>query len=72
MAEADGCAQLVEVNSVAALLRRHGYSFSDCGTWVVVNDPVHTLQGGQAVPTGTTPVVLRTVRETRRFIAERT
>lgn len=72
MPATDGTAQLMEINRVAALLRRHGFSFSDRGTWVVVNDPVHTLRAGQAVLTETKSVVLRTLHQARQFIAERT
>jgi hypothetical protein len=63
--------QLVEINTVAALLRRNRYSFTDKGTWVVVDDPVHSIIGSNLVSSGTKPVVIRTSKEARAFIGER-
>ena len=65
------CDQLVEVNTVTALLRRNGYSFSDHGTSVVVNDPVHRIVGGKLVPDGSHQVVLQNSKQALRFIAAR-
>lgn len=59
------CDQLIEINTVAALLRRNGYSFSHHGTSVVVNDPVHRAVGGKLVPDGSHQVVLRNARQAR-------
>lgn len=47
MQQADACQEISEMNHVAALLRRHGYTFGDRGVWLVVDDPVHSLLGGQ-------------------------
>ncbi len=71
MQQADACREISEMNHVAALLRRHGYTFSDRGAWLVVNDPVHSLLGGRAVPTGTQQIVIRSLKQARKFIAER-
>lgn len=65
------CAQLIEINEVSALLRRNGYSFSDHGTSVVVNDPVHRVVGGKLVPHGSHQVVLQNAKQARQFIAAR-
>lgn len=71
MQQADACQEISEMNHVAALLRRHGYTFGDRGAWLVVDDPVHSLLGGRAVPTGTQQVVIRSLPQARKFIAER-
>jgi hypothetical protein len=65
------CAQLVEINAVAALLRRNGYTFSDHGTSVVVSDPVHRVVGGKLVPEGSHQVRLESTDQARQFIAAR-
>jgi len=65
------CDQLIEINTVSALLRRNGYSFSDHGTSVVVNDPVHRIVGGKLVPHGSHQVVLRNTKQARQFITAR-
>lgn len=71
MRASDNCKQLQELNQVTALLRRNGYSFADRGTWVEVDDPIHTLKDGQAIPTSTRPATLHTVQQTRQFISAR-
>ncbi|MFC6281047.1 MULTISPECIES: hypothetical protein [Polaromonas] len=65
------CDQLIEINEVSALLRRNGYSFSDYGTSVVVNDPVHRIVGAKLVPHGSNQVVLQNAKQARQFIAAR-
>ncbi len=65
------CDQLIEINEVSALLRRNGYSFSDHGTSVVVNDPVHRIVGGKLVPQESNQVMLQTSIHARQFIAAR-
>ena len=63
--------QIQEMNRVTALLRRNGYSFTDHGTYVVVDDPVHTIIWGMLVKTSTLPVTLTSARLTRSFLSAR-
>lgn len=66
------CEQLVEVNAVVRMLRRHQYRFANRGTSVVVEDPVYTSRiGGGLCDAGFKPVVLRSLADARRFLLER-
>jgi hypothetical protein len=65
------CQQICEINEVATLLRRNGYSFQDLGTTVVVSDPVHRIVGCKLIQCGTQPVVIRDAAQARKFITAR-
>jgi len=62
----------MDTGYVAKLMRSHGFSCTVVDAQVVVDDPVHTLQGGTAIATGTIPVIVRSLSQAWRFLDQRT
>jgi hypothetical protein len=64
---------LADMNGAVRLLWRHGYSLEDCGTRVIVRDPVHAtvLGSAQLRVCGYQSVVIHSCSEARRFVDAR-
>lgn len=62
----------MDTGYVAKLMRSHGFSCAVVDALVVVDDPVHTLQAGTAIATGTIPVIVSSLSQAWRFLEQRT
>ena len=60
-----------EINAVAGILRRSGYSVDEHTRLVIVQDPVHSAIKGRLFLTGHDPIKISTERQARAFINAR-
>ncbi len=66
------CTELSEINTVARILWRNGFSFLDRGTSVVVEEPViRPGDDGQMLASVYEPRTISSVAEARQLIAAR-